>query len=195
MHEGAATLRQAAVEKEDAGARIVNLAEEYVEQELAARLMNLAIERYRSRHQDPLLGRAGEYLRELTCGSFSRLAVDFDETNRRVLRGVRGSSGEHVDVAGMSDGARDQLFFALRLAYIEDHCSRIGVCPVILDDVLMAFDNRRAAAALRILAELAKKTQVLLFTHHEHHVELARQTIPCKALTVHELAAGLPVGA
>lgn len=90
----------------------------------------------------------------------------------------------------MSDGARDQLFFALRLAYIEDHCSRIGACPVILDDVLMAFDNERAAAALRVLCELSRKTQVLLFTHHEHHVELARHTIEKEAFTVHELPSG-----
>jgi uncharacterized protein YhaN len=93
----------------------------------------------------------------------------------------------------MSDGARDQLFFALRLAYIEDHSGRVGQCPVILDDVLMAFDNERAAAALRVLSELSKKTQVLLFTHHAHHIELARQAIPNEALTVHELVAGQPV--
>ena len=50
--------------------------------------MNVAIERYRSRHQDPLLERAGQYLNDLTCGSFTGLAVDFDEANRRVLRAV-----------------------------------------------------------------------------------------------------------
>jgi hypothetical protein len=42
----------------------------------------------------------------------------------------------------------------------------------------MAFDNERATAALRVLSELSTKTQVLLFTHHAHHVGLARQAIP-----------------
>jgi uncharacterized protein YhaN len=193
VHESSASLSQAATEKQAASARIVDLAEEYLEQQIAARLMNVAIERYRNRHQDPLLERAGQYLNDLTCGSFTGLAVDFDEANRRVLRAVRRGSADHVDVAGMSDGARDQLFFALRLAYIEDHSGRVGQCPVILDDVLMAFDNERAAAALRVLSELSKKTQVLLFTHHAHHIELARQAIPNEALTVHELVAGQPV--
>lgn len=195
LHESSATLSQAATEKQAASARIVDLAEEYLEQQVAARLMTVAIERYRSRHQDPLLERAGQYLNDLTCGSFTGLAVDFDDANRRVLRAVRAGSGDHVDVAGMSDGARDQLFFALRLAYIEDHSGKVGQCPVILDDVLMAFDNQRAAAALRVLSELSRKTQVLLFTHHAHHIELARQAIPDEALTVHDLVAGQPVGA
>ena len=195
MHESSASLSQAATEKQAAGARIVDLAEEYLEQQIAARLMNVAIEHYRSRHQDPLLERAGQYLNDLTCGSFTGLAVDFDDANRRVLKAVRRGSGAHVDVAGMSDGARDQLFFALRLAYIEDHSGRVGQCPVILDDVLMAFDNERAAAALRVLAELSKRTQVLLFTHHAHHIELARLAIPSEALTVHELVAAQSVGA
>jgi uncharacterized protein YhaN len=195
LHESSASLSQAAAEKQAAGARIADLAEEYLEQHIAARLMNVSIERYRSRHQDPLLERAGHYLNDLTCGSFTGLAVDFDDANRRVLRAVRAGSGDHVDVAGLSDGARDQLFFALRLAYIEDHSGRFGQCPVILDDVLMAFDNERAAAALRVLSELSRKTQVLLFTHHAHHIELARQAIPNEALTVHELVAGQAVGA
>jgi uncharacterized protein YhaN len=63
---------------------------------------------------------------------------------------------------------------------------------VILDDVLMAFDNDRAVAALQVLSELAKRTQVLLFTHHLHHVELARQTLDKEGLTVHRLAVGQP---
>lgn len=192
VHESAETLSQAAAEKQDAGARILDLSEQYLEQEIAARLLSAAIERYRSHHQDPLLERAGQHLEKLTCGSFSGLAVDFEEGNRRVLRAKRKESGEHIDVTGMSDGARDQLFFALRLAYIEDHCARIGTCPVILDDVLMAFDNDRAVAALQVLSELAKRTQVLLFTHHLHHVELARQVLDTERLTVHQLVVGQP---
>jgi uncharacterized protein YhaN len=47
--------------------------------------------------------------------------------------------------------------------------------PVVLDDVLMTFDDARAAAALAVLAELAADWQVLLFSHHEHLAALARR--------------------
>jgi exonuclease SbcC len=90
----------------------------------------------------------------------------------------------------MSDGTRDQLFFALRLAYIEKHCEEFGACPVILDDVLMAFDDARATAALRVLAELSKKTQILIFTHHAHHVELAKIALGKRGFILHDLEAG-----
>jgi uncharacterized protein YhaN len=38
--------------------------------------------------------------------------------------------------------------------------------PFIVDDILIRFDDERARATLGVLAELAKKTQVLFFTHH-----------------------------
>ena len=72
----------------------------------------------------------------------------------------------------------DQLFLALRLAGIEQHLADREPMPLIIDDVLVNFDDRRAAATLRCIAELSKQTQVLLFTHHHHLVELAR-TVDC----------------
>jgi DNA repair protein SbcC/Rad50 len=90
----------------------------------------------------------------------------------------------------MSDGApQDQLFLALRLAHVANHCALSEACPVILDDVLMAFDDARATAAMKALSELAETTQVLLFTHHKHHVDLANQTLGTAKFRLHELAA------
>ncbi len=36
----------------------------------------------------------------------------------------------------------------------------------MLDDVLMAFDDERAASALNLLAEIGEEQQIVLFTHH-----------------------------
>jgi len=38
---------------------------------------------------------------------------------------------------------------------------------VVLDDVLMSFDDERTRAALRVLAEIGQEWQVILLTHHE----------------------------
>jgi uncharacterized protein YhaN len=62
-----------------------------------------------------------------------------------------------------------------------------SVNPLILDDVLMAFDDKRAAATLRALELLSHKTQVLLFTHHRHHIALADSTLGQNAYRLHEL--------
>ena len=90
--------------------------------------------------------------------------------------------------AGMSEGTADQLYLALRLAAIERHLESGPAVPVIVDDILVQFDDERAGAAFDALAKLGAKTQVLLFTHHKHLLELARRSIPAASMLVHELA-------
>ena len=46
--------------------------------------------------------------------------------------------------------------------------------PFLADDLFVNFDDDRARAGLEVLADLARSTQVLVFTHHSHLVELAR---------------------
>ena len=59
--------------------------------------------------------------------------------------------------------------------------------PFVVDDILIGFDDRRTRFCLEVLAELATRTQVLLFTHHRRVVELAN-TIDSKAgIYTHEL--------
>ncbi len=77
----------------------------------------------------------------------------------------------------MSTGTADQLYLALRVAAIEDYLDHADPLPFIADDLFINFDEKRAAAGFRVLDELAKKTQVLFFTHHEHLVDVARKTL------------------
>ncbi len=75
----------------------------------------------------------------------------------------------------MSDGTRDQLYLSLRLASLEKYLETSEPMPFVVDDILVNFDDLRAAATLGALAELSKKTQVLFFTHHGRLVELAHE--------------------
>jgi uncharacterized protein YhaN len=60
----------------------------------------------------------------------------------------------------------------LRLAAIEHHVETVSPCPVILDDILINSDDTRASAALHVIGDLARRTQVLFFTHHRRLAEL-----------------------
>ena len=68
----------------------------------------------------------------------------------------------------------------------------------MVDDILIRFDDDRARAALRVLAELSRHTQVLFFTHHARLVDLARDLGPGVAavydLSGREEGAGPPEG-
>lgn len=187
------TAAQAAEDIEQLHARLEADAAQYIRLRFALGVLRHAIERYRGKHEGPLLRRAGDLFARLTCGSFQTLVADFDDLGNRVLRGVRSGSAEQVELSGMSDGTADQLFLALRLASLEHYLEGKEPWPLVLDDVLVGFDDQRAAAAFEVLAELSDRTQVIFFTHHAHLVTLAQERLPPKPrrLFVHYLGDGI----
>ena len=166
-------------------ARIAKEARSYARVRLASGVLNRVVQLYRDQHQGPLLKRAAEVFARITLGSFSGLTVDYED-DRQVLLGVR-PSGMHISVAGMSQGTRDQLFLSLRVAAIDQHIDGRGPFPVIVDDLLVQFDDDRALATLDVLSELSRKTQVLFFTHHKHLLGLAGKSKLATAIAVQSL--------
>ena len=161
-------------------------AERFVRLKLAARILRNEIERYRKDNQGPLVKRASECFAVLTRGSFEGLRTDFNEKDEPVLAGIR-PNGDQVHVEGMSNGTRDQLYLALRLASLEKYMESSEPMPFIVDDILVDFDDERSEAALSALAELAHKTQVILFTHHSRVVEQARRLEGNQQVHIHDL--------
>jgi chromosome segregation protein len=66
----------------------------------------------------------------------------------------------------MSEGTRDQLYLALRLAYLDAYASRAEPSPFIVDDVFATFDEARTARGLKALAAIGDRVQTVVFTHH-----------------------------
>jgi uncharacterized protein YhaN len=162
---------RAARERAEAGGSLLDIAERWVLRQGAAKLAARAIERHRAAMQDPLVARAGEFFRIATGRSFEGLATDYDEADRPVLAAAR-AGGERVRIEGLSEGARDQLFLALRLALLERRAGE--PLPFIGDDILASFDDDRTRLTLSLLADFGRKSQVILFTHHNHVADLAR---------------------
>ncbi len=181
--------RAAEIDEEIQGllAQVRNDAEQFVRLRLASVVLKHAIERYREKNQGPVLQRASQLFAELTLGSFAGLRDDYDDKGEPVLVGLRGDRRSIVGVQGMSDGSRDQLYLALRLASLEHYLEQNSPIPFIVDDILVQFDDARAAAALRVLADLSDRTQVIFFTHHEHLTSVAREQVSDRRLFVHRL--------
>jgi uncharacterized protein YhaN len=164
---------------------------DYAALHLARQVLKRTIERFRQRHQGTLLKRAEHYFKLLTRGAYAGLQADENDRGEPVLFARRlGNPGQHeerVEPGGMSDGTRDQLFMALRLAGIEQHLEQREPMPLVVDDILVHFDQPRAQATLECLAELSRRTQVLLFTHHTYLVDLARALPAQDAVYCHDL--------
>ncbi len=184
--DGSAAAAEAAEDVQEIVAQLDFNVRHYVRLRLASAVLREGIERYRKKNEGPVLARAGDLFRRLTVGSFESLRIGFDENGDQVLEGVR-PDGKTLPPAAMSEGACDQLYLALRLASLENWLGRNEPLPLIVDDILVSFDNARAAATLEVLAELSRRTQVIFFTHHEHLIELARRCVPADALYEHPL--------
>ena len=169
-------------------AEIRSLALEYARRKLAFTLLHRHLEQFRARAQDPLLAEASRLFARLTLNAFTSVRPEFNDQDQPVLVGIRsGDSGRVVPVEGMSDGTRDQLFLSLRLASLRQQFQQGIRLPVVMDDILINFDDDRSRATLEVLAELGGETQVLFFTHHARLVELARSVVPAGELHVIEL--------
>ena len=170
---GQADAAIAAAKRQEALAAMADTAERYLKVRTASLLLRWAIAKYRDRKQGPMLARAGRIFAELTLGSYTQLQVDYDQDPPRL--GARHRSGRDVEVAGLSEGTRDQLYLALRLAALELHLAQATPLPFVADDLFINFDDARATAGFQALRGLAQHTQVIFLSHHDHLLAMVRE--------------------
>jgi uncharacterized protein YhaN len=173
--DGTDQAARAEAQRQEAIAAMADSAERYLRLQTAARLLKWSIEKFRETKQGPMLSKASTIFKGLTMDSFGRLLVDSEGDAPRLF-GVR-LSGEQVDVTGMSEGSRDQLYLALRLAALELQVEQGFSMPLIADDLFINFDDRRTAAGLKVLGDLSRSMQVVFLTHHDHLVPLAKEVL------------------
>ncbi len=138
-------------------ARIQQLEDIYAALDLAQRALSAATTTLQRRFAPRISKRAQALFGKLTGGRYQRITLGADLSLQASAEGedtLRPSGWR-------SDGTADQLYLALRLAVAEELTPE---APLVLDDALVRFDDKRLAAALDILAEMGQTKQVLLFT-------------------------------
>lgn len=190
--EGAA---EAAADAAERLAEVRDATLQYLRVRLAERLLEGEVRRNREDSQGPVVREAGQLLSRLTGQAYTGLLVDYGPDDEPTLRCVQ-AGGQQVPIDSLSEGTRDQLYLALRLASLRQQASHAPPMPLLLDDILVHFDDARARAALAVLGEFAEVTQVLFFTHHEHLLGLCREAVPAERHVLHRLGeARVPDGA
>ena len=162
--------------RENARAEIVQDSRRWAVLKLAALLVDSGLGRHRDRRKDPLIARAGALFSILTEGRHVGLDQNFGEDDQLHLR-ARRADGAELELSALSEGARDQLYLALRLAFLEDYAARSEAPPFIGDDLFASFDDARLAAGLRTLEQASATIQPIIFTHHVHIVGIARERL------------------
>lgn len=165
----------AAQEASEAMAEGKDLVLRYARLAVARAVLAKEMERYRRENEAPLLRSASGWFSRLTDGAYSGLAAGVNPKDDRPRLEAISDSGRQIAIDGLSDGTRDQLYLALRLAAVAQTFDSIEPMPMVLDDVLVHFDSKRAKATLAVLQEFAKRCQVLLFSHLERDRRLAKE--------------------
>lgn len=143
-------------------AQLAVLNDEYDAIALAMETLEEANSELQNRFAPQLGQRAAELFSLLTDGAYSDVALD------RSFHLAAAPAGDPIrrDAQLLSAGAGGQLYLAVRLAVCELVLPREDAPPLVLDDALADFDDRRCRTALRLLKEEAKRRQILLFTCH-----------------------------
>ena len=109
----------------------------------------------------PELGRvAAEYMSFVTGGRYEGVLLnrDFSAMTKTTDDAIARRS-EYL-----SAGTIDLLYLAVRLAVCELALPEGETCPLIIDDALVNMDETRYEQAVKLLGEIAKQRQVILFT-------------------------------
>jgi uncharacterized protein YhaN len=166
----------AAADQQAAIATLSRTLDEALLYHTAALLLSRALDAVEQSGGSEMLRRLTTIFRALTRGLYANVISEPDDDGKAELVMIqRDFPEERQHIGQLSEGTRDQLFLALRVAAIEDHVASAEPLPFIGDDILQTFDDDRALAALRVLAELSQHTQVIVLTHHRHVLELASQ--------------------
>ena len=137
--------------------RIGELEETAAALDIAQQTLSAATEQLQRRFAPRIAERAKNLFARLTDGRYDRLNLT------RELAVDTGAAGELTlhGAQWRSEGTVDQLYIALRLAVAEELTPH---APLVLDDALVRFDDRRLDNALSLLDETAQFRQVILFT-------------------------------
>lgn len=165
--------------------QIAEEARDYMARQAGILALEQALRLYRDTHRSEMMAQASDAFALLTSGRYAGLATQPDGRSEKLIAQVAGGAAKPVD--SLSKGTRFQLYLALRAAgYLELARTRPAV-PFIADDIMETFDDMRAEAAFRLLAEMARTGQVIYLTHHAHLCEIARRA--CCEVRVQDLGA------
>ena len=126
--------------------------------ELAEQVLSQVSAQLSAKISAPLSRLAEKYLHALTDGKYGR----FELGDRFTAACAMSESDGCVSADRLSSGTSDALYLAFRLAVCSLVLSEQNP-PIILDDALLALDDARTDAALKLLSELAESRQIILF--------------------------------
>lgn len=160
------------------------MAHEWSRNAVARRLLEEAKRRFEQERQPQVIRTASEIFADITQGAWLKIAASLEDSTLTVLPALDQGLGAPLPPSVLSRGTQEQLYLALRLAYIRNHAAHASALPVIMDDILVNFDPTRAQQTAHALLALAQGNnnnpahQILFFTCHPHMADMLQNIMP-----------------
>jgi uncharacterized protein YhaN len=146
----------------DLHARLERGAQDWAVIALAQNVLSRAREAYEAAHRPSVVEKAERYFEDWTDGRYRRILAPLG----RQIEEVEHRDGSRVPVQNLSTGTAQQLYLALRFGLVDHFSETAEGLPILMDDILVNFDDRRAARAARAIESLAERHQIIYFTCH-----------------------------
>ena len=104
-----------------------------------------------------ILEEASRIFSRLTMGQYTKILLTDTQAK------VQQTNGQWMEAFYLSKGALDQLYVAIRFAFIFQLAKKMKI-PVLIDDGFVNFDRERLSIMLELMEELSRVTQVFYFT-------------------------------
>jgi uncharacterized protein YhaN len=148
--------------RSDLFAQLQSRSEDWAEMALATRVIAECRESYEATHR-PAVVKEAERLFVIWTGSrYERLLAPVGG----MVEEIQHREGRRVPLADLSKGTAEQLYLALRFGLVSHFAETAEPLPILMDDILVNFDDDRADSAARSIEELAQHHQVIYFTCH-----------------------------
>lgn len=112
---------------------------------------------------------ASRIFSRLTRGQYTK--IHLSDTQAKVQQ----ENGQWMEAFYLSKGALDQLYIAIRFAFIFQLAKKMKI-PVLIDDGFVNFDRERLSIMIELIEELSRVTQVFYFTT-EVPTEISKENI------------------
>ena len=128
----------------------------------AHQLLGAAIDEHERDNQDPVVAKASALIAAVVP-DWGTVIKTRDDDNKFVIQRI--SADGRINERAISDGGRALLYLAIRLAFAEQYAQEKQIAlPIICDDPLIHFDDKRQRAAVQLLKMTSDRHQVVLFT-------------------------------
>ncbi|QDU76964.1 hypothetical protein Pan97_40230 [Bremerella volcania] len=138
---------------------------------IAKEMLDRAMQAFREENSGQLLSIISELIERMTEGRYTKVEHDPDQEGGLILSGPNDLRRKPSE---LSTGTREQLYLAIRLAYIRHYCAGAEPLPVLMDDILVNFDDARQIATLKVLMDFDPRIQVIMLTCHQPLVDKVR---------------------